>query len=221
VPIEFRCTSCDALLRLPDNAASSQAKCPQCGTIVTVPSSSIYDAPSPGSPGASTEENPFQAPSASGCAGDPFAMGTFELATRGQRFLGKLIDNMIMFAAVVVVVGIGAFLIGMGDEDVFVLVVQALAGLVSLAVSAVQWVLIVQRGQTVGKIVMGTRIIVGNDPGLPGFVAGVAHRSWVPGLIAMVPCVGPIFGLVDALWIFGEEKRCLHDLIANTRVVKV
>jgi uncharacterized RDD family membrane protein YckC len=27
--------------------------------------------------------------------------------------------------------------------------------------------------------------------------------------------------LVDALWIFGDERRCLHDLIAGTTVIDV
>lgn len=37
MPIEFRCTSCDKLLRTPDDSAGKNAKCPQCGGIVAVP----------------------------------------------------------------------------------------------------------------------------------------------------------------------------------------
>jgi hypothetical protein len=35
----------------------------------------------------------------------------------------------------------------------------------------------------------------------------------------MVPCVGGLFPWIDALYIFGEERRCLHDLMAGTKVL--
>jgi phage FluMu protein Com len=38
--IEFRCPTCSALLRTPDETAGKKAKCPQCGTIADIPASS-------------------------------------------------------------------------------------------------------------------------------------------------------------------------------------
>jgi len=40
-------------------------------------------------------------------------------------------------------------------------------------------------------------------------------------LVSQVPQVGGLIGLVDILFIFGKERRCLHDLLAGTRVVNV
>lgn len=37
MPIEFRCTQCQRLLRTQDDAAGKQARCPECGTILVVP----------------------------------------------------------------------------------------------------------------------------------------------------------------------------------------
>lgn len=37
MPIEFRCTQCQRLLRTQDDSAGKQAKCPECGTIMVVP----------------------------------------------------------------------------------------------------------------------------------------------------------------------------------------
>ena len=37
MPIEFRCTQCQRLLRTGDDAAGKQARCPECGAIVPVP----------------------------------------------------------------------------------------------------------------------------------------------------------------------------------------
>ena len=35
--IEFRCTNCNKLLRTGDETAGRQAKCPDCGTVMTIP----------------------------------------------------------------------------------------------------------------------------------------------------------------------------------------
>ncbi|MBU4273541.1 MAG: DUF975 family protein [Planctomycetes bacterium] len=35
--IEFRCTNCGKLLRTGDDTAGRQAKCPECGTVMTIP----------------------------------------------------------------------------------------------------------------------------------------------------------------------------------------
>ena len=38
MPIEFHCTGCRQQLRVSDESAGKNAKCPKCGTIVVVPS---------------------------------------------------------------------------------------------------------------------------------------------------------------------------------------
>jgi len=42
----------------------------------------------------------------------------------------------------------------------------------------------------------------------------------VPWLIEQVPLFGGLFWIVDVCLIFGEERRCLHDYIAGTKVVR-
>ena len=44
--------------------------------------------------------------------------------------------------------------------------------------------------------------------------------NWVPKVMGAVPYLGMIFHLVDSLFIFREDRRCLHDRIAGTRVVR-
>jgi hypothetical protein len=41
MPIEFSCSGCQKVLRVPDEAAGKNAKCPQCGAIVAVPTGSV------------------------------------------------------------------------------------------------------------------------------------------------------------------------------------
>jgi hypothetical protein len=51
-------------------------------------------------------------------------------------------------------------------------------------------------------------------------VGAVFLRAIVPGLIGAIPCVGNLFVLFDVLFIFGEERRGIHDYIAGTKVVE-
>ena len=38
-------------------------------------------------------------------------------------------------------------------------------------------------------------------------------------IATMIPFVGPFLAVVDCLFIFGKSRHCVHDLIADTRVV--
>lgn len=48
------------------------------------------------------------------------------------------------------------------------------------------------------------------------FFANVFVREIVNGFI----CIIPFYGLVDMLLIFADDRRCIHDHLAGTRVVK-
>ncbi len=63
MPIDFRCTQCNRLLRTPDESAGRQATCPQCGARLTIPTSGGTPPAEPApAPAASAEEpNPFAA----------------------------------------------------------------------------------------------------------------------------------------------------------------
>ncbi|MNT88741.1 RDD family protein [compost metagenome] len=45
-------------------------------------------------------------------------------------------------------------------------------------------------------------------------------RYLVWWLLAYIPVVGMLVVLVDYLFIFRADRRCLHDLAAGTRVVQ-
>lgn len=62
--IEFRCTQCQRLLRTQDDAVGKQAKCPECGTILVVPSPEAgpADIPPPPPPPRAGSASPFGPP---------------------------------------------------------------------------------------------------------------------------------------------------------------
>ena len=76
------------------------------------------------------------------------------------------------------------------------------------------------RGQTLAKRLLGIRVVRHPDGAPAGFVHGWLLRNLVPGVIRCLPWIGFLFFLVDCCFIFTPERRCLHDLIAGTKVVK-
>ncbi len=65
MPIEFRCTQCNRLLRTPDGTSGRDAKCPECGTIVKIPAPAPEAPPPPSAPvvpRALAETSPYVAP---------------------------------------------------------------------------------------------------------------------------------------------------------------
>ncbi len=98
--IEFRCTECQKLLRTGDDTAGKQAKCPECGSLTTVPSATetpgevppeIPPPPPPETPGSpfgargpepsssADPNNPYASPAAFPAPATPFATGHGEL----------------------------------------------------------------------------------------------------------------------------------------------
>ena len=75
-------------------------------------------------------------------------------------------------------------------------------------------------GQTLAKKAVGIRILR-SDASRCELWRIVVLRFLPVSLLGAIPVVGFVVSLVDALMIFGEERRCLHDLIADTIVVDV
>jgi uncharacterized RDD family membrane protein YckC len=83
----------------------------------------------------------------------------------------------------------------------------------------VQMFLLARRGQSIGKLMLGLRI-VRLDGSAPGFLHAFLLRSCAPFLIEQIPLLGLGFWIVDSCFVFRADRRCVHDLLADTRVVK-
>ncbi|MCR9095240.1 MAG: RDD family protein [bacterium] len=78
--------------------------------------------------------------------------------------------------------------------------------------------LLADRGQTIGKRMLGIRI-VGVDGRLVSFTRVFWIREASLYAVAVVPVVGSFVVLFELLLIFGSARRCGHDHLAGTRVV--
>ena len=141
-----------------------------------------------------------------------------DLATPGSRLAAALLDGLIAIPLVIALF-VGSMLIDGNQEEIGIILV-VISVILFLVLAIYQLVIISRDGQTIGKRIMKIRIVKYEDNSNPGFVHAVLLRGFVNGLIGGIPLVGPIYSLADLLFIFGEEHRCLHDLIASTKVVE-
>lgn len=169
-------------------------------------------------PAPSPQANPYAAPSANVAV--VAAQGEFEKSSRLARLGAVLLDSAIVAVPAVVL----ALLLpamapaGEGGAQAIIAVVMSLFGLGLLGFVVFQLVLLHRYGQTLGKRIVGIRI-VRSDGSRAGLRRIFLLRGFVPGLIGAIPLIGPFFSLANVLAIFGSEKRCVHDLIADTIVV--
>lgn len=141
-----------------------------------------------------------------------------ELATLGDRFWANLVDNTLVLLPGLVGLVVSAFLKNTSSAELNLAVI-GLGAVGSLGVLGFQLSL-VREGQSIGKKMR--RIRVERKDGSAASVARIVFlRNVVPLVARYAVPFGGLLGLVDAAMIFGAERRCLHDLIADTRVVKV
>jgi uncharacterized RDD family membrane protein YckC len=138
------------------------------------------------------------------------------LADVGTRFIGFIVDTLlyipVLIPAVILQVVIG------GEEATPLVLIAIAVGMLGLGI--VQCYLIATRGQSIAKRLLGIRIVRTNGSPV-NFMHGVVLRSWLIAFLTNIPLVGFIVALVDWAMIFGADRRCLHDRLADTTVVKV
>lgn len=151
---------------------------------------------------------------------DVAAEGQAVLAGRGARLGAIVIDTLILLAlwwVVSLVTPWNIFSPRIAQAGFLTMMGLGVLG-IALFVAVNGW-LLARRGQTVGKLLLGLRI-TRRDGSAAGFARLAGLRFGVGALITNVPVVGIPYALVDALLIFRNDRRCLHDLIADTIVVK-
>lgn len=86
-----------------------------------------------------------------------------------------------------------------------------------------------RRGQTLGKMVTGIAIVHADSTlnpqartlPAPLWKLICLRALFFPLLFAVVVPPYALLPLIDQLFVFGKQRRCLHDLVAGTIVVRV
>jgi uncharacterized RDD family membrane protein YckC len=115
-------------------------------------------------------------------------------------------------------------------QQVGILEQFAMVALGLIVMLAFQGYLLATRGQTIGKWLTKIRIVDAKTGALLPFVRVYVYRYlWLMPLVLIVAMVPGVIDdllinlvtIVDALFIFGKERRCLHDFIAGSKVIRV
>ena len=163
------------------------------------------------------DENPYKTPAA--VVLDPPQVHA--LAGRWQRLGAAMIDGIIgLIVALPIMYQLGIFDAIMTAKKVpySVTLISAVFGFVVFLL--IHGYLLKKNGQTVGKKIVGLRISDLQE-GVPNFGRLITLRYLPISLVSIIPVVGQILPLVDILFIFRSDRRCVHDLLAGTKVVKL
>ncbi|MEM7692250.1 MAG: RDD family protein [Pseudomonadota bacterium] len=140
-------------------------------------------------------------------------------ADRLTRLGAQLIDGVIVSVATLPILFLFG-IVGFSGEDselsFFETIISTTLGLAVFF--AINYRSLQATAQTVGKKLLKIRIahIDGSKPKLETLVLKRYLPQWG---VVYVPFIGGILNLVNVLFIFREDRRCVHDLIADTRVV--
>ena len=143
-----------------------------------------------------------------------------ELAGRLERLAAVLIDALIG-----IIPGVAALAYSGGLERV--LKGQPLTTQQALLLAVWSWgcflavnsYLLFKRGQTVGKYLLHVRI-VDLQGGIAPFWRVILLRYLLIPAVAQLGVLGQLLSTADCLLIFQKSRRCLHDILAGTRVIK-
>jgi uncharacterized RDD family membrane protein YckC len=191
-----------------------------------------FTVPAPVTRTPARQQNPYAPPTATVADVDTGAHA--RLAERGTRLGAAMIDGLVMLLLLVppaMLLGMGAgdamvgeegapppaALVWIGAHPVAVQLISAVVGM--LVFVAVNGYWLHTRGQTVGKRLLGIRILRSN--GERATLSRIVIARYLPTQVAgIVPGLGALYALVDCLLIYRDSRQCLHDTIADTIVVK-
>ena len=164
-----------------------------------------------------SDTDPYTPPSTEQtiAAGVPL-IGERPLASRMDRFLGSFIDGLII---IIPAFGIGFGLVSVMGEGILVTLLAGLLGFILQI--AIQYKFWAATSQSIGKKVMKTQIVNLED-GRPTDVMRIIKLRVLPiSAASLIPIIGNIIILIDALAIFRKNYNTIHDDIAKTRVIKL
>ncbi len=141
--------------------------------------------------------------------------GTANLASRGSRLLAVLIDTIMILPIGVLIM----YLMGMFETIERVQTISNRDELIYGVSIIFIWFLLhgyflKKAGQTIGKRIVGIKIV-----SLAGSNAAMSALITRYLIFFIFQSISSLLSLLNFLFIFRDDRRCVHDLVAKTMVV--
>jgi uncharacterized RDD family membrane protein YckC len=141
-------------------------------------------------------------------------------ATRlGAAILDGLIFGVMVYMPMVAALMLSGFgrAAATGEPPTFdnfgtIMVVTGIAVVIWVAINLK---LMRDNGQSIGKKATGIKVVRSD-----GSDASLGRLVWLRNVVNILLGIIPLYGIIDVLFIFGESRRCIHDHIADTIVIK-
>ena len=160
------------------------------------------------------------------------------LATRASRLAAKILDLFFFLAMIVLGLMLASFFGEMSFRDMYFWLIELQTNEISTSKSInsspegfqillivlsffsvifIQARLLVRDGQTIGKKIIGIKIINAFNLGKVKLINIIFIRWIFFEILSFLP-FGTIIVLADVVFIFRKDRRCLHDMLSGTVV---
>ena len=160
------------------------------------------------------------------------------LATRASRLAAKILDLFFFLAMIVLGLMLASFFGEMSFRDMYFWLIELQTNEISTSKSInsspegfqillivlsffsvifIQARLLVRDGQTIGKKIIGIKIINAFNLGKVKLINIIFIRWIFFEILSVLPFV-TIIVLADVVFIFRKDRRCLHDMLSGTVV---
>ena len=139
----------------------------------------------------------------------------------GARLGASFVDAFVFSAMVTVPLFASALLLGtMGprDEASATTALMIAFGMAFLGFVAWAWLTLrgmAANGQSIAKKWFGIKVVRSD-----GSEASLGNLIWKRNVINWLLGIIPLYAIIEVLFIFGEDRQCLHDKIADTIVIE-
>jgi uncharacterized RDD family membrane protein YckC len=143
------------------------------------------------------------------------------LAERSARLGAAIVDGLIFGAMVYVPLIVGMLFLRVDAETGTAAGMEFLmigSGLALVGFIAWLWMTLRQMkdtGQSLAKKYFNIKVVLSD-----GSPASLGTLIWKRNVVTWLLSIIPLYGLIEILFIFGEQRQCLHDRIADTIVVE-
>ena len=143
------------------------------------------------------------------------------LASRGRRVVAALIDFVLVPLVAILIMLVTGVLEHAQDWAENAMPFARMLGLGFASYLLLNGWLLGTRGQTAGKAIMGIAIVSTATSAKAPLWKLVLIRFWFfPALYLVFSPYTAIVPLIDQILIFGKNRRCLHDLLSGSSVVR-